>query len=285
MNILKRFFAWWKDTFNNKGVIGKIIIIVLCLMVVCCLCSIPILLIRTQSGTNTAQEVNTIVQKTVSAITVPTQPEPTIVLPTNTLAPTATTEPTPTSEPTLEPTKIPEPIVFNGSGANVIDFNLSSFDNVAFAKIENKGSSNFAVWMLDENNEQTDLLVNTIGNYSGFIPINLLYSKTGSRMQIESSGAWNVIFFPLINLKPDHTVSKSKPYSANSDDLLIIEDAPALATFSTNATGNFAVWALSESGTDLLVNDIAPYSGVVPIKADVVILVIHAEGTWTLELK
>ena len=47
--------------------------------------------------------------------------------------------------------------------------------------------------------------------------------------------------------------------------------------------GNFAIWAYSESDTDLLVNEIGRYEGEA-LLGDAVVLEITASGGWTLKV-
>ena len=59
-------------------------------------------------------------------------------------------------------------------------------------------------------------------------------------------------------------------------DLLIID--------ASKATDNFYIHAWGPSVYDLLVNEIAPYSGTVMIPMNTIILTIHATGPWSMEV-
>jgi len=50
---------------------------------------------------------------------------------------------------------------------------------------------------------------------------------------------------------------------------------------ASKAHSNFVIWAYGTM-RDLLVNEIAPYTGTVIAKSDTIILVIEASGEWSI---
>jgi len=195
--------------------------------------------------------------------------------PTNTPKPTNTPIPTPTNTP------LPNPLTFNGQGDNIIDFN--KWDSLALLHIKNVGSGNFAVWNYDKDGNKIDLLVNTIGNYEGYLPLDFLDREHTARLEIKSDGQWAVEIYPF-DLQYLHVLELPGKYTGNGDDVLVIRKNPDIAQFDCQVSGNFAVWAYGASGRDLVVNEIAPYSGKVILSKDAFILVVKASGVWTVDI-
>lgn len=197
-------------------------------------------------------------------------------------APTSTPKPTETPIPTPTNTPPPTPLTFNGQGDNVVDFN--KWNGLAFLHIKNVGNGNFAVWNYDKDGNKIDLLVNTIGNYEGYLPLDFLDNEHTTRLEINSDGQWIVEIYPL-DIQYLHVLDLPGKYTGNGDDVLVIRKNPDIAVFDCQIQGNFAVWAYgSTSGRDLVVNKIAPYNGKVILNNDTVILVVKAPGAWSVEI-
>jgi hypothetical protein len=212
----------------------------------------------------------------------------TLVPATPTAGPTATAEPTPepTPKPTPEPTPAPVPamdfkqIKLSGRGDKVVRFKIPE-DAAAMASFSHGGSGNFAVWTLDSSGDETDLLVNEIGKYSG----RVLFDEDGHSVafKITASGKWSV------NINPVQRIPKwdgSEPRTGKSDDVVwITADTSGLATLklSHRGDGNFAIWAYATDGRELLVNEVGRYSGEV-LLGDAFLLEILADGTWSMAL-
>jgi hypothetical protein len=205
--------------------------------------------------------------------------------PSETPGPTETPEATDTPKPTNTPVPPPDPVVIEGNSDSVQEYDLTDFGGSAVAHFTNSGSGNFAVWTLDANNEQIDLLINTIGKYDGFVPLNFFKSDTGTKLQITSSGSWKLELLPLEWIRDNHRLLAGGNYVSGGDDVLVVIGAPAIANFSSPPKGNFAIWAIGDDGRDLIVNEIAPYTGTVPLKSGVFLLIVTAEGPWSVRLQ
>lgn len=207
--------------------------------------------------------------------------------PTNTPRPTATKTRVPTSTSTSTPA--PKPILLTGSGDGVVDVDRRSYG--AVARVTHSGRGNFAVWNYGPDGKKIDLLVNTIGVYSGTVPIDFFTYEYTTRFEITASGDWTIEIIPLtasdfvfapttLNGIGDNVITIT-PKTGTKIDLLKID--------ASKADSNFTIWAYGENGR-LLVKEIAPYSGtvVVPTVATVSstysILVIHATGEWSIEV-
>ena len=200
--------------------------------------------------------------------------------PTDTPAPTNTPEPTKTPVPTSTPTPTREPIFLSGSGDSVVD--LDKWNGAALAHITYTGSSNFAVWNYGFDGERINLLVNIIGEYEGTRALDFRDDEDTVRFVVESSGPWTIEVRPFGAIRSETIPSV---FSGVGDDVVFIccADPDTLIIDATNADSNFAIWGYGDT-IDLLVNEIAPYSGVVIVGRGISILEIKAEGPWTIEV-
>ena len=82
------------------------------------------------------------------------------------------------------------------------------------------------------------------------------------------SGMWSVKFPTLL---------KNLRYANPNATLKQIIDA-------SKADSNFIIYSFGQSGRDLLVNEIAPYTGTVIVTDGATSFVITAEGEWTIDL-
>jgi hypothetical protein len=227
-----------------------------------------------QSAAPTAEPTAGVVTDTASP------PEPTNTpLPTDTPLPTSTPRPTNTPVPTATHTPIPEPISVSGSGDDVVD--IEKWDGPAIARISYSGGSNFVVWNYDADGDKIDLLVNTVGNYEGTRPLDFLDTEHTARFQVESSGEWEITILPLAEIRTEAVPGN---FAGNGDEVIYLDGTPDLLKIdASTATSNFVIWAYGNR-RDLLVNDIAPYDGVVIAGSDTAVLVIEAEGDWSIEV-
>ncbi len=200
-----------------------------------------------------------------------------LAVPTVTLTPSIT--PTPTNTP--EPTATPAPIILQGTGDSVVD--VSKGDEPMIAKVIHNGSSNFVIWNVDSSGNQMDLLVNTIGAYQGTLPIDFLDDEQTARFEVTADGAWQIELLPL-------DLARQSPipsiFQGVGDDVVVLIGAlktDLLIVDASNASSNFAVFQYSDR-KELLVNEIAPYTGTVAMNPETVLLTIKATGPWQLEV-
>lgn len=175
-----------------------------------------------------------------------------------------------------------KPRVYSGTGDDVVT--IAKHDKTAEAmKITHAGGSNFAVHSLDGSMKDTDLLVNTIGNYSGTVLLDApsyqdLDTKT---LKISADGAWTVTLIPL------QSVAKydgSAPITGTGDSVFYYSGKSAGALFTHDGESNIAVHAGAGAyGPDLLVNDIGRYSGTVVWAPG--LYWVNADGNWSATVK
>jgi hypothetical protein len=202
--------------------------------------------------------------------------------------PTPQPTPVPTAEPTATPPPTPTPaptpafatIELSGTGNAVPRFDIPE-DAAAIAAITHSGASNFAVWAVDASGNQTDLLVNTIGSYSG----TLLFDEQGGShtdaFEVEADGSWTITINPVTEA---FRWNGSETLSGSGDDVVILDPASSglkSTTLTHSGEGNFAVWIYSPSGTDLAVNEIGQFSGEVLIADGAFLIEVTADGPWT----
>ncbi|HYI14231.1 MAG TPA: hypothetical protein VEX37_02495 [Thermomicrobiales bacterium] len=201
--------------------------------------------------------------------------------PTNTPAPTATSEPTstPTPEPTATPA--PQPVVYSGSGDNVIDIQKpGGADAAVVAYVRgNAESRHFAVENFGASGEQIALLVNTTDPYEGIVPMDFRSGEQTTRLQITSTGEWYIEIRPLSTVR--HSGAPGV-IEGTGDDVFIVDGEPDTALITGNADSrHFAVIAYGER-SNLLVNTTDPYDGRVIVAGDTVVVEVTAVGGWTI---
>mgnify|MGYP003565233222 FL=1 len=172
-------------------------------------------------------------------------------------------EPDPEPEPTVEPAE------FEGSGNKILQFDSGPF----VATIAHRGTSNFAVWSLDSGLNETDLLVNEIGDYNGRV---LGPEDAYGGISIEADGNWVVQVVPV-----SQAPRASGTVQGTGDDVFFWDGADrTVAALTHDGDSNFAVWLYSANGRDLLVNEIGPFVGEGIVDSG--LFQITANGNWSL---
>jgi len=200
---------------------------------------------------------------------------------TNTAKPSLTPKPTNTPKPTETSTPVPMPIIITGETDSVVD--IDKWNGPALAHIIYSGKSNFIIINYGLNNEKYNLLVNTIGNYEGTVPIDFIDSEQTKRFEVKASGPWEISIKPLTEIRKEKIPGI---ISGSGDDVIYLNGSnPDLMIIDgTNAKSNFIIRGYGNSRY-LLVNEISPYSGTVILNNDIFILeVIEGGGNWTLEI-
>ena len=109
--------------------------------------------------------------------------------PTATILPKTTPTPVvPTAISTPEPT--PKPIALSGRGQEATSkFSLEK--GLSIFKMTHDGDSNFAIWLLDDEGDNVDLLVNEIGDFDGSKAVSI--RKGGIYLlDISADGNWKI---------------------------------------------------------------------------------------------
>ncbi len=197
-------------------------------------------------------------------------------------------EPEPETEPKPEPEPEPEvvepaaDVVYSGTGDTILQIELPAGpDSIGIATMAHSGSSNFAVWSLDANLNQSDLLVNEIGSYAGTVPFNLSTAERITALEISADGAWTVTLRDVLSIRE---LPGSSTTTGQGDDVLVYLGDATIADLAHTGDSNFAVWSYGTS-SDLVVNEIGSYTGEVRWPAGTSLIEISANGAWTIALQ
>ena len=195
-------------------------------------------------------------------------------------ASTESAKASPEEEPEVAPEPEPaEPQSFSGTGSEVVMLDPLGED-VFYATVTHDGSSNIALWSVDENGQDIDLLVNEIGGYEGEVALN--FGEDPAALRIEADGDWTI---DLVHLAEAPRWDGEGVYEDRGDSVLIVDgvaDGLTPVTLTHDGESNFAIWTWGESYPDLIVNDIGAYDGTTLLPDGTLVLQIDADGTWTI---
>lgn len=171
-----------------------------------------------------------------------------------------------------------EPITASGSGDDVVS--LPEGATAGFVSASFTGSGNFIVSVIDANNQPTgDLLINTIGAYSGASAYGFNALGDGVSLQVTASGPWELTVSPV-------SAAPVLPESGTGDGVYLYDGDAASATIAHSGSGNFIVQEETAESLSfgLLVNEIGTYSGTVPVSAGPSVITVNADGDWTIAI-
>jgi len=169
------------------------------------------------------------------------------------------------------------PLTQSGTGDNIITLPKGATAGIVTATHD--GSSNFVINVLDAANQSTaDLLVNTIGAYTGATAYGLTALGDGVSLQITADGNWTITLSPIS--------AAPALVGAGSGDAVFLYTGPAEPlTVAHSGESNFVV--TEDTGASfsfgLLINEIGAYTGTVPMSAGPSIVTVRADGAWTLQ--
>lgn len=171
------------------------------------------------------------------------------------------------------------PVEQSGTGDTLITLPEGATGGIVTAT--HNGERNFAISVLDASNETTgELLVNTIGTYSGTTAWGINAFGEGARLQVTADGAWTITISPMGSAP---TVAES----GTGDAVFLYDGGAAALTATHDGERNFAI--LEETSETfnmgLLVNEIGTYSGTVPLSAGPSVITVTADGNWTLAIE
>lgn len=170
-----------------------------------------------------------------------------------------------------------EPAEFSGGGDSVID--LPEGVHQGMVTVSHDGSEHFSVTALDANNESTgDLLVNTTGSYAGTTGLGLHdIGEDAVRLEIAADGAWTVTVAPFAD-------APALPESGTGDGVFAFDGPAATWAITHDGTEHFGVSAYTGADFEmpLLVNETGSYDGSEAAPAGPGIVVVTADGNWTI---
>lgn len=168
------------------------------------------------------------------------------------------------------------PVTQSGVGDGLITLPADAKAGIVAATYQ--GADNFSISVLDATNQSTgQLLVNTIGTYSGTTAYGFNALSKGVTLQVSGSGNWTVTISPV-------SAAPALAASGSGDAVFLYGGPAARLTATHDGSENFAV--LEETGEafhyGLLINEIGPYSGTVPLSAGPAVVCVTADGNWTM---
>lgn len=169
-----------------------------------------------------------------------------------------------------------EPVEFTGEQDGVID--LPEGVTQAMVTSSHDGEHYFSIAGLDAANETTgDLLINAVGAYEGVTVLGAHSTADPVRLQVTADGAWTITLAPLAD-------APALP-EAGSGDGVFRYDGEA-ATWAVTHTGEhyFSIdhYTDAELSLSLLVTEVGAYEGEVAAGAGPALVVILADGDWTI---
>jgi TM2 domain-containing membrane protein YozV len=139
-----------------------------------------------------------------------------------------------------------------------------------------QGQANFVLTVLDVDNAPTELLVNTIGAYDGTTGLGMTAYAEPKAIQVQADGAWTLTISPIASVP-------ALPAAGHGDGLFLYEGPAANLALTHAGQMNFVVYEMTGDlfSAGLLVNEIGPYTGTVPVSAGPTVVVVTADGDWT----
>jgi autonomous glycyl radical cofactor GrcA len=204
-------------------------------------------------------------------------------------SPAATPLPKTTATP-VAPTAAPtaEPITLSGTGQEATSkFSLEK--GLSIFRMSHDGDSNFAIWLLDDEGDKVELLVNEIGSFDGSKAVGI--KKHGDHLlDISADGKWAI------------TIEQPRPSSAPSipkalkgkgqqaSEAFSLDKGLARFEMTHDGDSNFAIWLLDDEGdnVELLVNEIGEFDGSKAVsisKGGIYLLDISADGNWEISIE
>ena len=131
-----------------------------------------------------------------------------------------------------------------------------------------------------------DLLVNAIGRYDGIVPIDFGDGEHTTRFETKASGPWTI---EVKHAREARGVEVPGTFDGKGDDVIRLigydQNPPDVAHITHVGQSNFVVYGYSNDGRNLLVNEIGNYDGEVILSPSTFLMVIKADGKWTIEVK
>lgn len=172
-----------------------------------------------------------------------------------------------------------KPRSYSGFGDDIVK--IAKHGNTAEAlAITHQGGRNFIVESLDSSLKDVDLLVNTIGNYSGTVLMDASgYTRVQTdSLKIRAGGAWTITLIPLQAIK---SFDGSVPIEGAGDDVFYYRGRTTSALFAHTGSRNIVLRTHGNRG-DLLVNNIGSYTGRVVWAEG--LYEVSADGPWSATL-
>ena len=189
-------------------------------------------------------------------------------------APVQEPEPAPVEETFIPP----DPITYTGSGDDYFD--ISPFDSLYYFRITgNTEARHFSVTGYDASGNYTELFANTTDYYDGYV---LDPEQDTRALEVDAEGPWTI---EIVSLYTAPVLPVGETYSGIDDAVLLLPSDCQSAIINGNTMSRYFSVITYGSGSDLLVNTVAPYSGTVRIDPGATVMTVHAVGGWSISLQ
>lgn len=197
------------------------------------------------------------------------------------IAPDNTTE-----DAEVEEFVIPEPIIYSGSGDDVVDLDIpDDFGEYVFQIAGNEEGRHFSVVSYNSAEEYSELLVNTSDPYEG---VTVDASQDVARLEVRATGEWSITVTSLYAMP---MVGLDEVHSGTGDAVFL--NAGGAGDGTAHISGNeesrhFAVTAYVLDGDnferELWINTTEAYEGTVMTGGTPIIIVVDASDAWEITL-
>jgi hypothetical protein len=203
---------------------------------------------------------------------------------TTTEPPITTAAPTTTTTPPTTTTEAPVvPLIFDGSGNDVIDLGATITDpRIVRATFD--GDSYLGVTALSDKLKETDQVVNDIGPTSGTYVLNLYDNEVARYLKVEVEGAWHI---EVRDLTDARTWDHRKHVSGTGNDVLLYRNNGGILDYEFN-TDSYTSVDLYGDDTENIVNDYNDgglLEGTTAIPAGAGLVVIDTDGDWSMTIR
>jgi hypothetical protein len=202
-------------------------------------------------------------------------------VPSETPAPTNLPLPTDTAFPSASNTPVPDPIFLTGSGDTSVD--VDKWNGPAVLHAQYLGNDNFVIQHYHTNDTgDIHVLISTIGPYEGTVPLDFLSGDQTGRFEIKAEGQWEMQIQPLENL---HKIAIPATIQGRGDDVFAIEGTGDLIKAdASQARSSFIIHSFGNDRQSVVFNETAPYAGISLLPPATSLLIITANGPWSLEI-
>lgn len=182
----------------------------------------------------------------------------------------------------------PGPIILTGNGQEATEkFKLENGLSIFY--MQHDGTSNFAIWLLDNSGDRIDLLVNAIGSFDGSKAVGI--NNPGDYvLDILADGNWNI---NIEQPRPKTSTPIPKVLigrGQKATEMFYLNTGLVRFKMKHDGSSNFAIWLLDNKGNriDLLVNQIGTFDGSKALgitQSGVYLLDILAGGNWEISIE
>ena len=182
----------------------------------------------------------------------------------------------------------PESITLSGTGQQASEMFYLDEGLVIF-EMTHDGDGYFGIWLLDDEGDRIDLLVNEGGEFDGSKAVGI--NKAGIYLlDISADGNWTITIE-----QPRPSTAPPVPKTLNgtgqqASEMFYLDEGLVIFEMTHDGDGYFGIWLLDDEGDriDLLVNEGGEFDGSKAVginKAGIYLLDISADGNWEISIE